>query len=141
MDTLVQELLDAANEVVSNLMHQYHDSRAVPDYIVRLCAAMTKVEEKTKTIDESIQDGDYIISTEGLPLKLHITVEGNKATYIDGSIGDVRDLYKWTFEQVEPIEAYEVDPETTTCYNCENKDICKYAFDPYNTEGDCLANK
>jgi hypothetical protein len=28
-----------------------------------------------------------------------------------------------------------------TCYDCIDKDKCKYAFDLYNREGDCLAVK
>lgn len=88
-----------------------------------------------------IADGNYLISKKDIPIKLHIIVEGDKATYRDGTVGDVHDIRKWTFEQVEPIEAYEVDPESTTCHGCKDNDICKYAFDPYNINGDCLANK
>jgi hypothetical protein len=28
-----------------------------------------------------------------------------------------------------------------TCDTCQDNDTCKFAFDPYNTEGDCLALK
>lgn len=28
-----------------------------------------------------------------------------------------------------------------TCETCEENDKCDFAFDPYNTEGDCLAIK
>ena len=28
-----------------------------------------------------------------------------------------------------------------TCYNCSIQDGCKYAFDAYNTNGDCLNSK
>lgn len=28
-----------------------------------------------------------------------------------------------------------------TCDNCEDAYDCMYAFDPYNTDGDCLADK
>jgi len=46
MDPIVKELLDAANEVVGNLMSNYHDSRAVSDDVVRLCAAIVNIEDK-----------------------------------------------------------------------------------------------
>ena len=36
---------------------------------------------------------------------------------------------------------YEVDKESTTCWNCAEKDTCEFAFDPYNTDGDCLMDK
>jgi len=31
--------------------------------------------------------------------------------------------------------------EELTCFKCDEKDTCKYAWDLYNTDGDCLANK
>ena len=36
---------------------------------------------------------------------------------------------------------YEVAREDTTCWRCEDKDSCPWAWDPYNTDGDCLADK
>jgi hypothetical protein len=32
-------------------------------------------------------------------------------------------------------------PEETTCWTCPAKDTCEFAFDGYNTNGDCLENK
>ena len=92
-----------------------------------------------KLIHEPIQDGEYIISTKGVPLKLHITVKGDEVTYIDGGIGHIDDIRNWTFKQFEsrpepPLESF-------TCFRCKDKDICKYANDLYNTNGDCLAMK
>ena len=37
-------------------------------------------------------------------------------------------------------ENYEYD-ETFTCKDCPARFTCEWAFDPYNTEGDCLAEK
>ena len=36
-----------------------------------------------------------------------------------------------------------VPPEmkALTCFFCKEWGMCPYAFDPYNTGGDCLANK
>lgn len=31
--------------------------------------------------------------------------------------------------------------ETTTCFDCAKNTECEYAFDAYNTNGDCLAIK
>jgi hypothetical protein len=28
-----------------------------------------------------------------------------------------------------------------TCDGCDHAPVCAYAFDPYNTDGDCLASK
>ena len=139
MDKLVQELLDAASVVVGNLMKNYHDSRAVPDDLVGLCLAMMHVEDKLKNDKFVIDDGDYLISIEGIPIKLSINVKGNMVTYRDGGIGDVQDLRDWTFKRIEFRPP--PDPESLTCFNCKNKDICKYVDDPYNTDGDCLASK
>ena len=32
----------------------------------------------------------------------------------------------------------DVSKEMTTCYNCPENKTCEYAWDPYNTNGDCL---
>lgn len=32
-------------------------------------------------------------------------------------------------------------PAMMTCDGCRSNDTCKYAFDHYNTDGDCLAAK
>lgn len=34
-------------------------------------------------------------------------------------------------------------PKTTklTCDDCESTNICRFAFDPYNINGDCLGEK
>ena len=32
-------------------------------------------------------------------------------------------------------------PESFTCDDCDDVDLCVLAFDPYNTNGDCLASK
>lgn len=88
-----------------------------------------------------INDGDYLISKKDIPIKLHITVKGDKATFRDGTVGDVHDIRKWTFELVEPLAVFTPRPGSLTCHRCPDKDICKYANDPYNTHGDCLASK
>ena len=33
------------------------------------------------------------------------------------------------------------DEREYTCYNCNEKEICSFAFDPYNKDGDCLKQK
>lgn len=33
------------------------------------------------------------------------------------------------------------DIEAFTCDECPAKKTCQFAFDPYNTDGDCLAEK
>ncbi len=33
------------------------------------------------------------------------------------------------------------DDREITCQTCQDNDKCEYAFDPYNTQGDCLAMK
>jgi len=42
----------------------------------------------------------------------------------------------------EELDAqYDVAKEDTTCWECSENKTCKYAWDPYNTDGDCLADK
>lgn len=35
----------------------------------------------------------------------------------------------------------ELHPDRITCKGCPSNDTCEYAFDGYNTDGDCLAEK
>ena len=42
---------------------------------------------------------------------------------------------------IEVREAKKPDVDNLTCYKCGDVDRCPYAFDPYNTDGDCLAIK
>ena len=53
-------------------------------------------------------------------------------------------------EMVDPLEElsdeemearFGVPKDMTTCYDCPSKETCRYAWDPYNTDGDCLASK
>jgi hypothetical protein len=34
-----------------------------------------------------------------------------------------------------------VEKEWTTCFRCPDNATCQWAWDPYNTDGDCLASK
>jgi hypothetical protein len=36
---------------------------------------------------------------------------------------------------------YDIPKEDLTCNNCPDKATCHYAFDAYNTNGDCLTSK
>lgn len=38
-------------------------------------------------------------------------------------------------------EDHKIKSEEYTCYNCNAKDTCEYAWDDYNTNEDCLAEK
>ena len=44
-------------------------------------------------------------------------------------------------EYAELIAQCEPDPSSLTCFTCCDKDLCPYSGDPYNTSGDCLADK
>ena len=38
-------------------------------------------------------------------------------------------------------DRWEPDPESLTCFKCDGRGVCPLVDDPYNTNGDCLANK
>jgi hypothetical protein len=63
-----------------------------------------------------------------------------EAEYIIASL-DYKDDCVMDIEPIDSDNIYEVDKEDTTCFHCKDKDICDYAYDAYNTEGDCLFNK
>jgi len=39
------------------------------------------------------------------------------------------------------LERLGIKPRWITCDYCPNKTTCNYAYDPYNTDGDCLLEK
>lgn len=41
----------------------------------------------------------------------------------------------------EDFESMGYDVDDCTCNICPDSDSCKYSFDLYNTNGDCLASK
>ena len=45
-------------------------------------------------------------------------------------------------DQIETMCAeFDIKREDITCETCTDRDSCVYAYDPYNTDGDCLAEK
>ena len=38
-------------------------------------------------------------------------------------------------------EEFDIDIDSMTCSKCASSETCEYAFDAYNTDGDCLAIK
>jgi hypothetical protein len=39
------------------------------------------------------------------------------------------------------LKTYGDEIKEYTCFNCESKNECRYAYDMYNTNGDCLSSK
>ena len=84
-------------------------------------------------IDEDISAGDIdLLVRQSLTF---INKEGNFTTFSGEDIG-----HQVPKDEI-PDAAYEPDPESTTCWDCKDKDTCPYAFDAYNTDGDCIADK
>ena len=42
---------------------------------------------------------------------------------------------------VKYLDEIGITPNTITCDLCTDRDTCEYSYDPYNTDGDCLAEK
>jgi len=42
---------------------------------------------------------------------------------------------------IETLRKLGIRFETITCDTCPNRTKCRWAYDPYNTDGDCLALK
>lgn len=65
----------------------------------------------------------------------------------DQEINRMHDLWSEciTSEELFTLERkwYQSDEfkRTTTCHACDRREDCDYAFDPYNTNGDCLGLK
>ena len=62
-----------------------------------------------------------------------------KGRRVEGMFGDK--VIEHTPYITEEDERVLPDPETLTCFKCDQRDICKLVDDPYNTDGDCLAMK
>lgn len=63
--------------------------------------------------------------------------------YVADNVKDfIGNLFRSTTEQYKKIfSAVEKAELGFTCTDCDKRDICKYAFDYYNTNGECLALK
>jgi hypothetical protein len=59
----------------------------------------------------------------------HMTFSGMKLALDKLGVTDVDDYYR------------RVDMKSFTCTNCNQQSYCSFAFDLYNTDGDCLAAK
>ena len=46
-----------------------------------------------------------------------------------------------TKDEVNFLAEYGYKAEDCECSYCPDNEWCKFAFDPYNTNGDCLATK
>lgn len=44
-------------------------------------------------------------------------------------------------EEFYPDELDNIKREDLTCHTCPFKEVCEFAYDLYNTDGDCLASK
>lgn len=61
----------------------------------------------------------------------------------DWNLSSLNDFSKKENERLNKIReiARELSELKLTCEDCGDKEICDCAFDPYNTNGDCLAIK
>lgn len=51
-------------------------------------------------------------------------------------------LARRKFERMKMfVEKRHLNPEDCTCHDCECNIDCEFAYDGYNTDDDCLANK
>jgi len=50
-------------------------------------------------------------------------------------------LEKVKRNSIDFLKSIGVEDMEFTCDNCLHKQYCEYAYDPYNTKGDCLAEK
>lgn len=57
-----------------------------------------------------------------------------KPTYLDS-----KKRYERVMKKVSPEHQYPM--VEMTCYSCKKEHECEFAWDPYNTDGDCLAEK
>lgn len=62
-----------------------------------------------------------------------------------GEFDDVADIIEPPMSDEEKefrdVGQYQVEKEDTICWRCCDNKTCKYAWDAYNTDGDCLADK
>lgn len=135
MNELVKELLDSANVVVSGLMDQYHDSREVPDNLVRLCAAIASMEERIVSMKVTLDTCIHCLFKK---------TSGPKNIIIAGC--ELQSSKHTGWEETCPVHEdmrhlVNKDKEDMTCFKCDYNNICKWAYDLYNTDGDCIASK
>lgn len=104
-------------------------------------------EQKTPVVGLlGILNGLFGIGEDGFgAFAMEIDEEGNILKFLTSDELKPRPAYssKFTYEKVMeniPPE-HQTAMEAMTCYQCEKESTCKYAWDPYNTDGDCLMEK
>lgn len=60
---------------------------------------------------------------------------------MDNEVYDGHDLTEEEKEELEDEYYKDINKEMLTCFSCKYAGTCQYAYDPYNTDGDCLASK
>jgi hypothetical protein len=58
----------------------------------------------------------------------------------EGIMDKFRSTFNDIFKETDDKDR-SVPPELCTCTDCKDRSICPYVDDPYNTNGDCLAQK
>jgi len=53
----------------------------------------------------------------------------------------MREITEKEIEELKWFLGDDFDVKDLTCTDCDAKETCPFAFDPYNTHGDCLAEK
>jgi len=74
-----------------------------------------------------------LTADEALMLAARLIDAANAAKELDSICRDV--------DEAEVKAMNDVPLESLTCHKCKHRNICKYADDAYNTEGDCLMMK
>lgn len=93
-----------------------------------------------------ILNGLFGIGEDGFgAFAMEIDEEGNISKFLTSDELKPRPAYsnKFNYEKVMeniPPE-HQTAMEAMTCYKCEKEPMCKYAWAPYNTDGDCLMEK
>lgn len=66
---------------------------------------------------------------------LYLTSESAEKAVIDRlEVVEAEVLIGWGIDE-------KIKKEDLTCFDCADKETCKYVFDAFNTDGDCLATK
>ena len=71
----------------------------------------------------------------GLPRALRALGEDRK------EVDEVSIFDDKPWDSVPEAPELDIKPEEYTCYDCPEKHTCEWAWDDYNTQGDCLATK
>lgn len=127
------------------------------DEALELAAHLESAANNAKEMDRMCQEHDEEVENQAKAFEIFEEIAYEYFEYEEEKlIDEMCEMNRHEMQKMPNVLKYVGDPlsekdlmavladhplDTLTCYDCPNRDTCKYVDDLYNTDGDCLATK